>query len=93
LTKTANLPSMARTTYDRFIVPHQTSNKTFYSFGGLKNITDERNAHEIVSPQLLPNQVVMSRTLQNGYPKLRNELVNDYTKNISYSIFSPGVVG
>jgi hypothetical protein len=49
--------------------------------------------HEIVSPQLLPNETVMSRTRQNDYPKLRNELVNDYTKNISQSIFSPGVVG
>ena len=38
LTNTQNLRSLARTTYDRFLVPHQTSNKTFYSFGGLKNI-------------------------------------------------------
>ncbi len=93
LTKAANLPSMARATYDRFLVPAQPSNKTFYSFGGQKSLNQERHQHEIVSPQLLPNDTVQTRTRQNQYPKLRNELVNDYTKNISQAIFSPGEYG
>ena len=92
LTETANLPSQTRTTYDRFLVPSRPSNKTFYSFGGQKNLKDERQAHEMVTPQLLPNSVVQTRTRQNAYPKIRNELVNDYTKNISQAIFAPGEV-
>lgn len=80
-----------RDNYERYLVPNNHSNKTFYSFGGKKSIKTERHGHEMVSLQLLPNEEVQRRTRQSVYPKLRNELVNDYTKNISNFIFSPGV--
>lgn len=80
--------------YDRFLVPTAVSNKTFYSFGGKKNVRKENVFYtdDLVTPQLLHNDTLMRRERSNAYPKVRNELVNDYTKNISQSIFSPGIV-
>lgn len=81
--------------YDRYLVPTANSNKTFYSFGGKKSVRKDNVFYQddLVTPQLLHNDTLMRRQRENPYPKLRNELVNDYTKNISQCIFSPGVVG
>lgn len=90
LTKMANLPSQHRETYDRYLVEPHISNASFYSYGGLKRAREELLAHDVVNPRLLPNSVATNRTRKNFYPANRCEAVNDYTKNMSQSIFNPG---
>ena len=83
--------SASRLPYNQFLRRDGPSNNSFYSFGGSKYIRDEteRNQH-LLNPifkdydgNVVPRDVIV-------YRKDYNQRVQDYTKNISESIFSPG---
>lgn len=95
LSKTLKLKSGMKTSYSGFLIPKEqntATNKTFYSFGGKKTFKDARNEHEMVAPTLLPNQIVYTKRVCDDIIQHQIQRVNDYTKNISESIFSPGLI-
>ena len=83
--------SMQKLAYRQFLRRDGPQNNSFYSFGGKKYIRDETNRGDhLLTPlfrdydgNVVPRKVIV-------YPKILNQRVNDYTKNISESIFSPG---
>lgn len=58
-----------RSAYDRFIIPTAKNDNAIYSFGGRTSIVKVRKDSEVVSPQLLPNEAVMTRQSVNVIPK------------------------
>jgi len=88
----SNLRSTSKPEYVSYLIPksiNTQSNNTFYSFGGNKTIKNERVENGIVAPVLLPNQIVYSKRPCDVIVEHRINRVNDYTKNISQSIFNP----
>ena len=83
--------SMNRLPYNQYMRRDGPQNNSFYSFGGQKYIREETNKKDhLLTPlfrdydgAIVPREVIV-------YPKIMNQRVNDYTKNISESIFSPG---
>lgn len=74
--------------YDAFLRRDGTTNNTFYSFGGSKKLR-----HAMKDKRTMVNPVFRSRGRCNSVIyKDPLEKVQDYTKNISQSIFSPGVL-
>lgn len=76
--------------YKQFLRRDGPSNNTFYSFGGSKTIRDETEQDHLLNPvfrdyngKVVQNDVII-------YRKDLNQNRQDYTKNISSSIFSPG---
>ena len=84
--------SMQRLPYDQFLRRDGPQNQSFYSFGGKKFIRDETERDHLLNPLFrdYDGKVGTARSEMVVYPKFLNQRVNDYTKNISQSIFSPG---
>ena len=91
----SHLRSTSKPDYSGYLIPksiNTQTNNTFYSFGGSKMINNVRFDNEMVAPVLLPNQAVYSQRPCDIIREHNINRVNDYTKNISESIFSPGVL-
>jgi len=74
--------------YEAFLRRDGATNNTFYSFGGSKRLRDAtRDKSSMVNPVLRQRG-----RCQSVIQKDPLEKVQDYTKNISESIFSPGVL-
>ena len=82
--------SLNRLPYRQFLRRDGPSNNTFYSFGGSKAIRDETEQNHLLNPIFrdYDGKVVQRDVIV--YRKDMNQRVQDYTKNISQSIFSPG---
>ena len=79
--------------YNAFLRRDGPTNNTFYSFGGSKKIRDETDRDDhLLNPVFRDYEEKVRPPIAElvAYPKMKNQRVQDYTKNISQSIFSPG---
>lgn len=84
--------------YAEYLRRNGATNNTFYSFGGKSGIKETiKGSNPLINPVFTDHwagcdaQRTMPRAEQVNYIKNPLERVNDYTKNISQSIFSPGL--
>ena len=79
--------------YETFLRRDGASNNAFYSFGGSKGMRSSTcNSNIVLNPVLRDfDDNVRSRDVIT-YVKDPLQKVQDYTKNISQSIFSPGII-